>query len=139
MAEAMDEIRVDWSSGLKFTGHRAGFETAIDGDQEVGPSPVGLLLESVAACAAIDVVFILEKGREPMTGLSVTTHAERAEQAPRFVKRLQFDFNLTGAVDESKARRAVRLSFEKYCSVFHSLRQDIELEWSLTLNGEASV
>ncbi|MCG8468196.1 MAG: OsmC family protein [Gemmatimonadetes bacterium] len=133
----MDEIRIEWSEGLAFTGYRDGHETSIDGDSETGPSPVALLMESVAACAAIDVVVILEKGRQPFTGLAVTTRAERAESPPRYVRRLQFDFTIEGDVEEAKARRAVMLSFEKYCSVFHSLRKDIELEWSMRLEPGA--
>lgn len=130
-----DQIRLEWNGDLKFTGERAGFETAIDGDQDVAPSPVGLLIESVAACAAIDVVLILQKGREDLEGLSVTADATRAENPPRYVTRLEFEFRVRGDVDEAKARRAVMLSFEKYCSVYHSLRKDIELEWNLIMEG----
>lgn len=130
-----DEIQLEWTGDLRFTAERAGFATAIDGDEEAAPSPVGLLIEAVAACAAIDVVLILKKGRQDLTGLSVSTRATRAETLPRYITRLRFEFRLLGDVDEAKARRAVRLSFEKYCSVYHSLRKDIELEWSVTLNG----
>ena len=129
----MDEIRLDWSEDLKFTARRAGMETSIDGDQETAPSPVTLLLESVAACAAIDIVMILEKGRQDLRAMSVTVRATRAESPPRYVKRLHFAFEISGDVDEAKARRAVMLSFEKYCSVYHSLRKDIELEWEISL------
>lgn len=131
-----DGIRLEWNGGLDFTADRAGFETRIDGDQRSGPSPVALLVEAVAACAAIDVVHILEKGRQPLTGLSVTTRFRRAETPPAYVRGLEFEFRLAGQVDEARARRAVMLSFEKYCSVYHSLRRDMELEWSLTLNDE---
>ncbi|WP_419950929.1 OsmC family protein [Candidatus Palauibacter sp.] len=136
MEDTREETRLRWDGGLEFTAERAGFETRIDGDQRVAPSPVALLVEAVAACAAIDVVHILRKGRQPLTGLSVTTRFRRAETAPRYVRGLTFEFRLAGQVDEAKARRAVMLSFEKYCSVYHSLRKDMELEWSLTLNGE---
>jgi len=132
----MDEIRLDWSEALKFTAHRAGFDTSIDGDQEIAPSPVGLLLEAVAACAAIDVVIILNKGRQDLRALSVTARATRAESPPRYIKQLEFAFEIEGDVEEEKARRAVELSFEKYCSVYHSLRRDIELEWSVSLKDE---
>lgn len=131
-----DGIRVRWDGGLKFSADRADHETRIDGDEATAPSPVALMVESVAACAAIDVVFILQKGRQELTGLSVRARARRAEAPPRYVKGLQFDFHVSGKVDEARARRAVMLSFERYCSVYHSLRQDIELEWNLTLNGE---
>lgn len=130
-----DETQLRWDGDLRFTAERAGFETRIDGDQRVAPSPVAVLVEAVAACAAIDVVHILAKGRQQLTGLSVTTRFRRADSQPRYVRGLKFQFRLSGDVDEAKARRAVMLSFEKYCSVYHSLRQDMDLEWSLTVNG----
>ncbi len=131
----MDEIYLEWNGDLKFTAERAGFQTSIDGNEETGPSPVGLLMESVAACAAIDVVVILKKGKEELESLTVETRALRAKDSPQFIKRLQFTFHLSGSVDEAKARRALQLSFEKYCSVYYSLRRDIVLEWDFTLNG----
>ena len=130
-----EEIHLEWTGDLAFTAERAGFETPIDGDQRTAPSPVGLLLEAVAACVAIDIVLILQKGRQDLTGLSVAVGATRAETSPRYLKRLHFEFRVAGDVDEAKARRAVMLSFERYCSVYHSLREDIELEWNLALDG----
>ncbi len=131
-----DEIRLAWNGGLDFTAQCADFETRIDGDLRKAPSPVNLLIESVAACAAIDVVLILQKGRQNIAGLAVTARATRADTAPRFVKGLHFDFTVSGTVDAAKARRAVGLSFEKYCSVYHSLREDIELEWTVAVESE---
>lgn len=137
--EWSDEIRVEWAGeGQRFTGFRGDHATEIDGEQRAAPNPVALLLEAVAACTAIDVVLILEKGRQDLRGLRVTTRAVRQDEPPRYVRRLQSEFALEGEVDEAKARRAVMLSFEKYCSVFHSLRRDLELEWSLTINGRSA-
>ena len=99
-----DGVQVRWDGGLKFSADRADHETRIDGDEGIAPSPVALMVESVAACAAIDVVVILEKGRQELTGLSVRARARRAETAPRYVKGLQFDFHVSGKVDEAKAR-----------------------------------
>ena len=138
MRKLLDDIHLEWNGNLKFTAERAGFQTSIDGNEETAPSPVGLLMESVAACAAIDVVLILKKGKEELESLTVETRALRAEDPPQFIKRLQLTFHLSGDVDEAKARRAIQLSFEKYCSVYHSLRKDIALEWGLTLNGTKS-
>ena len=131
-----DGIQLRWDGGLKFTADRADHETRIDGDEGIAPSPVSLLVESVAACAAIDVVLILRKGRQELTDLSVRARARRAEAVPSYVMGLQFEFHLWGQVDEARARQAIMLSFERYCSVYHSLRRDMELEWNLTLNGE---
>lgn len=102
--------------------------TLIDGDGKTGPSPVSLLLESVGACTAADVVDILRKGREDVQGLIVEVSAERRGQPPRYVKRLTLRFRIQGPVSRKKAERAVDLSLETYCSVFHSMRKDLSLD-----------
>ena len=132
----MEEVSITWQGeGLRFTGARGGHKTAIDGDAGIGPSPVALLLESVASCMAIDVVDILHKGRQGLTGLSVRTLAKRREEPPRYVWWLRLEFEIAGDVDEAKAERAVQLAFDRYCSVFHSLRKDLEVESEVTLRG----
>lgn len=132
----MEEIAITWQGeGLRFIGSRGKHETVIDGDSEIGPGPVTLLLESVAACMAIDVLDILQKGRQHLTGLTVRTLAKRREEPPRYVWWLRLEFEIAGDVERVKAERAVRLSFDRYCSVFHSLRQDLEVESEITLLG----
>ncbi|MFW6089958.1 MAG: OsmC family protein [Gemmatimonadota bacterium] len=128
-----NEISLEWVEGLRFEGRAGTAKVAIDGDGEAGTSPVNLLLESVGACAAADVVDILEKGRQELRAMTVDVRADRQEDAPRYVKRLYMTFRIDGDVDPSKARRAVDLSLEKYCSVFHSLRMDLNVETEIEL------
>lgn len=128
----METISLDWSGeGLRFEAARKGHPTPIDGNGEVAVTPVGLLLESLTSCAASDVVEILRKGRQPLEGLSVHASAERRPEPPRYLTRVTLEFTISGEVEPKKAERAVRLSFEKYCSVYHSLREDLKLEWSI--------
>ena len=130
----MEKIEVTWAGeGLAFEGRRNEVRTAIDGDGEIGVSPVGMLLEAAAACSAADVVDILRKGRQDLRGLTVHARGDRRDDYPRYYTRMEFDFVLSGEVDLNKAERAVELSFEKYCSVYHTLRKDLELEWSVTI------
>ena len=122
-------IQLVWNGDFRFKGTaRGGAITAIDGNSQDGTTPVDLLLESVGACAAIDVVDILKKSRQELQGMAVEVEATRREEPPRYVKRLEFRFRIKGPVDQKKAERAVDLSLEKYCSVFHSLRMDINLD-----------
>jgi len=122
-------IQLVWKGDFRFEGtSRGGAVTSIDGNSGEGTSPVDLLLESVGACAAIDVVDILKKSRQEVLGMAVEVEATRREEPPRYVKRLAFRFRIKGPVDQSKAERAVDLSLEKYCSVFHSLRMDLNLD-----------
>lgn len=129
-----NENNLVWIEGLRFEGRSGGTTVAIDGDGVMGISPVNLLLQSVASCAAADVVDILKKGRQELTAMTVEVAADRREEAPRYVKRLYMTFRIKGTVDASKARRAVDLSLEKYCSVFHSLRMDLNVETEIEID-----
>lgn len=127
------EVRLSWTgSGLVFDGGAvAGPQLVVDGDSATGPSPMDLVLTAVAACMAIDVKVILEKGRVPFDALDVTARGERREHPPRHYNALQLVFRVTGVPPGKRSRveRAVELSREKYCSVLFSLRQDLELEF----------
>ncbi|MGH7541133.1 MAG: OsmC family protein, partial [Gemmatimonadota bacterium] len=92
-----------------------------------------LLVASLAACSAADVVDILRKGRQDVRGLEVGTRAERRVDPPRRLTRVAMEFRVYGDVDPKKAERAAALSFEKYCSVYHSLRDDIALDWTVSV------
>ena len=120
--------RIRWTGGGRFTGMDSrGYETLIDGDHESAPSPVDLLLESIGACAAVDVVSILEKVRTPASRLEVTVEADRHSPAPRYLVRTSINFDIWGnCIKPEKAARAVHLSVVKYCSIFNSLRTDMK-------------
>ncbi|MEE8571815.1 MAG: OsmC family protein [Gemmatimonadota bacterium] len=122
-------IQLVWKGDFRFDGTaRGGSITVIDGNSESGTAPVDLMLQSVGACAATDVVDILKKSRQEVLGMAVEVEATRREEPPRYVKRLDFRFRIKGPVDQKKAERAVDLSLEKYCSVFHTFRMDIQLD-----------
>ena len=128
-----NQITLEWIDDLRFEARAGAAVVAIDGAEEQGTSPVNLLLESIGACVAIDVADILRKGRQDLQGMTVEVSADRRAEHPRSVKRLTLDFEIRGPVDEVKARRAVDLSLEKYCSVFHSLRMDITLDTNIVV------
>lgn len=125
-------IRLSWTgSGLVFDGGPAdGPQMVVDGDSATGPSPMELVLMAVAACMAIDVRVILDKGRVPFDNLDVTAEGERRESPPRHYSGLRLVFSVTGVPPASrpKVERAIELSREKYCSVLFSLRRDIPVE-----------
>ena len=123
------KIQLVWKGDFRFDAQApGGVVTHVDGNGEAGTTPVDLLLESVGACAAIDVVDILKKARQEVHGMAVDVEATRRDEPPRYVKRLEFRFRIKGDIDQGKAERAVDLSLEKYCSVFHTLRMDIMLD-----------
>lgn len=119
-----------WNGGLKFTGaSQSGVETAIDGERQTGASPMELLLEAVGACSAIDVVVILEKQRTPLTKFEISLEGDRQTTDPRYYTVARVSFDLWGDdLRPEKVERAISLSLAKYCSVFHSLRPDLNLQ-----------
>lgn len=127
------DVRLDWQDDLRFRARAGEWTTELDGDAERATSPVQMLLESVGGCAAVDVIHILRRGRQEPAGLEVRVTADRADEHPRRLTRLEVRFELTGDVDREAAERAARLSFEKYCSCYLSLREDIELEYRVTI------
>ena len=124
----MQTVTLEWKGEFRFDATADQVRTPIDGDGQAGPTPVNLLLESVGACAAIDVVDILQKGRQEIRGMHVEVGADRRKEIPRAVTRLCIKFRIEGDIPEPRVRRAVDLSLEKYCSVFHSLRMDVAVD-----------
>jgi putative redox protein len=140
MAEAKPAVvtssRAVWRGGLRFDAGKDARVHAIDGNSKEAPSPVETLLNALGACAGSDVVDILEKRRTPLTAMEVDVVATRRGEYPRRVMRLDVTFTIDGKdVETDQAERAIRLSFERYCTVAASLAGDIELTSVLVLNG----
>jgi putative redox protein len=74
---------------------------------------------------AMDVVHILRKGRHHLRGLRADLSGERADEQPRRFTAITLQITVNGEIPQDAVDRAVQLSHEKYCSVWHSLRQDI--------------
>jgi putative redox protein len=127
MAQLPVAVAVTWEADLRFTGSTSGGDIILDGDSTAGPSPMDLLALSLAGCMAIDVVDIITKGRHPLTDLEARVVGERAEVPPRRYVRITLQFLVGGDVPPAAIERAITLSREKYCSVWHSLKPDIEL------------
>src|SRR5262245_29001617 len=108
---------------------------ALDSEGKTGPSPVQALLLALASCMAMDVASILEKGRLDVRGIRARLSAERASEPPRRVLSAALHFTVEGNVPEDKIERAIALSREKYCSVWHSLREDIDFKTSFAVEA----
>ncbi len=122
------EISLNWNAGLRFeAGNAKGLNQALDGDTETAFSPTESLLASLCGCLAIDVVMILQRMRQDLRGFSVKAQGERAEEAPRYFRKVHLVFQLEGNLTREKVDRAINLSFDKYCSVLHSLRKDLQV------------
>lgn len=114
-----------WAEGLRFGATSGSAAIVVDADGAAGPSPMQLAAFGLAGCMASDVVEILTRGRHQLTGLRVAFTGERAPEPPRRFVRITLHFHVSGAVPSGAVERAVALSQEKYCSVWHSMRPDI--------------
>lgn len=94
------------------------------GGQERGPRPMELLLLGLGGCTAMDVISILRKMRQLVTGYQVEVHGERAAEHPQVYTQMTVEHIVTGAnLDEAAVRRAIELSNTRYCSAQAMLRQ----------------
>lgn len=128
-------VELLWSGGLRFGGASGPNALVVDGDGAAGPSPMQLAALGLAGCMAADVVAMLEKGRHPLTALHVRLSGERAAEPPRRFTRLSLHFDVSGAVPPQAVERAIALSRETYCSVWHSLRPDLALDTSFQMHS----
>ena len=122
-----------WAEEIRFDVTSEKITTVADGHSTAGPSPVQMLVIGLAACMAMDVVDIIRKGRYPLTGFRTTIVAERKPDVPHRVTKASLHFQVQGDVPEAAVARAIALSRDKYCSVWHSLREDIPLETAHTI------
>jgi putative redox protein len=128
-------VSLRWQEGLLFRGGEpGGAETTVDGDNAVAPGPMLTLLLAAAACTGADVVLMLEKMRVSLREFRLEASGQRREGDPRRYTAIHLEYHLAGdGLDQAKARRAIELSIEKYCSVLHSLAPDIRITRGLTL------
>jgi putative redox protein len=135
MGQETKRAVLTWEEGLRFHGgDPAGPSITIDGDNAAGPGPMLSLLLAAAACSGSDVVVILEKMRIKLREFRIEAAGVRREENPRRYIAIHLTYRLSGSgLDEAKARRAIDLSLEKYCSVVHSLAADIGITYELSL------
>lgn len=136
-APVVTRSRAIWRGALLFDAGNGTRTHAIDGDSKESPSPVETLLGALGACSGSDVVDFLEKRRTPLTRMEVDVVATRRGEHPRRVMQLEVTFTVDGQdVEADQAERAIRLSFERYCTVAASLAGDIDVSSVLVLNGK---
>ena len=122
-----------WQGGLRFSARTGDRAITIDGISREGPSPVDALAMALAGCMAVDVVDIVTKGRHQLAALETTIIGTRVDTPPRRFIGFTLHFIVTGDVPPTAVQRAIQLSHDTYCSVWHSLRQDISFATSFEI------
>ncbi len=135
MSEHTRSVTLEWTGDLRFSGGPPdGPATVVDGDLGTGPAPMHQLLVALAGCMGADIVSILPKMQVALATCSITATGERRAEPPQRYVSLHLDVRLAGeGLDLGKARRAIDLSLEKYCSVRHSLDPAIPVTYDLEL------
>ena len=123
MAYKNMKANVKWVDGVSFaaeseTGHQVVMDGPPDlGGRDLGPRPMEMLLMGMGGCASFDVLTILQKSRQDVTGCVAELEAQRADAVPAVFTDIHLKFVVTGRnLKESIVKRAVSLSAEKYCS-----------------------
>ncbi len=136
----MTEATVTLVDGMQFvaetpSGHAFIVDGAPDaGGRNTGPRPMELLAVSVATCTAMDVISVLRKMQQKVTGLRVHVDGERAEEHPKRFLNIHVEFTITGYdLVPERVAHAIELSETKYCSVMASLRPATPITTSFTI------
>jgi putative redox protein len=126
---------VTWEDGMRHRAQTAsGHEILIDGDGQAGPSSMELVISAMGGCSSIDVVMILQKGRQSVTACRCELSSERAESSPRVFTSIHAHFVVAGEnLNEKHVKRAVELSLDKYCSVALMLNKAVEITHSFEI------
>jgi putative redox protein len=126
-----------WDKDLIFLGRTPrGFELDFDAEAQWGGIPTESLLLSIAGCLAIDVVSFVTKMKAKITKFKIDIAGERNPTPPQYYTKVEMLIRITGEnITPKKLDRAISLSQEKYCSVYHSLRKDLKVEVRYEIEG----
>ena len=136
------EAKVVWKERMSFTGSaESGFTIPLDTSPDVGGDndgsrPMELLAIGLAGCTAMDVISILQKKKQEVTGFEVRVHADLAEQHPHVFTKIVIDYIVSGHnVERAAVERAVQLSAEKYCPAQAMFSKVAPIELIITLRN----
>lgn len=125
MAKPPTIVDLNWAGALVLNGTSDKAAMTLDSSGVAGPSPVQALAFALAGCMTMDVAYILTKGRQPFSALRSHLVADRAQDEPHRIVKMHLHVTVEGDLPADAVARALALSHEKYCSVWHSMRQDI--------------
>jgi putative redox protein len=133
--------RVKWVEKRQFVGTDSSKHSIVmssqDEENSTGMKPSELLLVALGGCASYDVVGILEKKRQKLTGLEVTVTGEQEPDPPWTYRQIHLHYVVRGkGLREKAVRDAIELSDEKYCSVSATVSGAAEITYDYTIVEE---
>jgi putative redox protein len=133
----VNKATLTWDKDLIFVGRtNRGYEVEYDAQQQWGCSPTETLLLSVAGCMGIDMVSFLKKMKVEIKSYKMDIVGERNPTPPQYYTAIEMIIAVTGSgLTAKKVERAISLSQDKYCSVYHSLRKDLKVKVDYTFEN----
>ncbi|MFQ5614915.1 MAG: OsmC family protein [Anaerolineales bacterium] len=129
------DAKVTWHGRMTFTGTaKTGFEVPLGAHPNVGGDndgfrPLELLAVGLAGCTGMDVISILRKKRQNVTGFEVKVHADQADDHPHVFTHVRVEYIVTGKDISPKAvERAIELSATRYCPASGMLEKAVKIE-----------
>jgi putative redox protein len=117
-----------WEKDAVFTARIRGYAIDFDAEAKEGCIPTDSLLMSLPGCLGIDVVLFLKKMKVEIKKFDIETIGERNPTPPKYFKAIHMKIRIAGkGITPNKLDRAISLSQKKYCSVHHSLREDMRI------------
>jgi putative redox protein len=143
MSENKKRIVLNWKGNFRFEAKtEQGLSVNFDapskyGGEDTAPTPMETVLASFAGCTSFDVVSILKKKRQNITGYSVETEAERTDEPPEVFTKIHIKYIIKGKnVSKDAVERAIQLSYDKYCPVGAMLKKTAEVTTSYEIIQE---
>lgn len=138
MTTEVNEVSVILKEGMHFEADPGdGVRVQLDAEENVGgmgkgARPMKMMLVSVGGCTGMDVISILRKKRQDVTGLEVNVRGDRYMDAhPHIYEKIYVEFIVTGhGVDPAAVERSIQLSVDRYCPAIGLLKQVIPVETS---------
>ena len=128
------KCRIKWLDHMSFVGETgSGHSVVMDGapdagGRDLGIRPMEMLLLGLGGCTSFDVVSILHKSRQDLVDCEAHIEAERATEVPKVFTRIHIHFVVSGPnLDDTRVKRAIQLSAEKYCSASRMLEKTAEI------------
>ncbi len=133
----VNKATLTWDKELIFVGRtNRGYEVEFDAAQQWGCAPTETLLLSVAGCMGIDMVSFLKKMKCEISSYKMDIMGERNPTPPQYYTSIEMVISVAGKdLTAKKIERAISLSHEKYCSVYHSLRKDMKVKVDYTFEN----
>jgi putative redox protein len=141
--EIVAEAIVKWTGSGQFVGTDSTKHSLVmstqDEENGTGLKPSELLLLALGGCTGVDVVSILKKARQNLTGLEIQLTGEQDPNPPRTFRKIHLEYRLTGrGLSREAVERAIRLSEDKYCSVRATISGMAEVTSGYTLLQDES-